>query len=94
KLEHKFSEFYIGGKKLYCGYDSDAINPRTKQKGYWKTASKGARLSPEQIKEVADGKSITYEFDAPSYSIRNITPEKDGGKSGATRWLRFTPCIF
>lgn len=90
KLEHTFSEFYIGGKKLYAGYDSDAINPKTKEKGYWKTASKGARLSPEQIKSVASGLDIVYEFDAPSYSVRDILSEKDGGKPGATKWLRFT----
>lgn len=82
KKEHEFSELYIAGKKLYAGKDATT--------GKWKTASKGVRLSHEQIIEVAKGNDVEYEFDAPSYSIRRIKSFQDGGKEGATNWLRFT----
>jgi hypothetical protein len=79
KLEAEFSEFHIGGKKLYAG--------KIKGSDKWKTASKGARLTPEQIVQVAGGAEVEYFFDAPSYSIRGIKPNNE---TGATKWLRFT----
>ncbi len=51
----------IAGKKLYAFHTKD---------GKWKTASKGVRLSPEQIMEVAKGKEITYEPENPSFSLK------------------------
>jgi hypothetical protein len=85
KVENIFSEFHVGGKKLYAGhyYDSKGISK-------WKTASKGARLTADEIVRVAAGEEINFSFDAPSYSVKSILPESDGGKKGATKWLRFT----
>ena len=60
KLEKSNQRFWIGGKKLYASLGKD---------GKWKTASKGVRLTPEQIVEVAEGKPQTYEFEAPSFSV-------------------------
>lgn len=70
KLEHEFDSLYIGGKKLYCGRD--------KNTGKWKTASKGVKLSHEEIIRVAEGFPVRYEFEAPSYSIKG------------SKWHRFT----
>lgn len=77
KLEAEFTELHIGGKKLYCGLNKD---------GKWKTASKGAKLSAQEIIRVANGETVQYEFEAPTYSIRNISPDE----TGKTRWARFT----
>jgi hypothetical protein len=58
----------IAGKKLYAFH---------KTSGGWKTASKGVRLTPEEILDVARGGIVTYEPDVPTFSV----------KSG----IRFTP---
>lgn len=63
-LEYEAADAWIAGKKLY------ALKP-SKSKGKWKTASKGVRLTSSQIKRVAEGKTITYTFDAPQFSFRD-----------------------
>lgn len=83
KIEHIFSKLYIGGKKLYAGK-----HPPDSKGDEWKTASKGVRLTPDQIIEVAKGedKGVTYAFDAPSFSLRkNIDRE-----TKLPLWHRFT----
>ena len=50
----------IAGKKLYAGRDSER---------HWKMASKGVRLSPEQIFSLARGETAVWESDAPSFSV-------------------------
>ena len=60
KLEKSDQEFWCGGKKLYASLGKD---------GKWKIASKGVRLSPQQIVAVAEGEPQTYEFEAPSFSV-------------------------
>lgn len=52
----------VAGKKLYAF--------RTKS-GEWKTASKGVRLTAEQIVKVAKGETVTYTPIAPSFSVAN-----------------------
>jgi hypothetical protein len=79
KIENEFDELHIGGKKLYAGHD--------KNTGKWKTASKGVKLTAQQIIEVSSGKTVEYEFESPSYSIRNI---KANVETGSTAWVRFT----
>lgn len=82
KLEKEFDGFWIGGKKLYAGRARNwqeletqiaaATDPKTcakLRKQLWKTASKGVRLSPEQIVRVALGESQKFKFDAPNYSL-------------------------
>jgi hypothetical protein len=78
KVEHEFDELHIGGKKLYAGRD--------KNSGLWKVASKGVRLSAQEVIEVANGKDISYQFQAPTYTIRS-TKQSEDGKS---EWYRFT----
>jgi hypothetical protein len=52
----------IAGKKLYAA--------RTVPTGKWKTASKGVRLTSEQIMKVARGGKVRYEPDAPTFSVK------------------------
>ena len=51
----------IGGKKLYAFHTCD---------GKWKTASKGVRLSADQILNVAAGGSVLHTPESPSYSLK------------------------
>lgn len=51
----------VAGKKLY------AFKTKT---GEWKTASKGVRLTPEQIIEVAKGNTVTHNPENPSFSVK------------------------
>ncbi|MGC9293610.1 MAG: DNA polymerase, partial [Acidobacteriaceae bacterium] len=60
KLEAIGDEIYIAGRKMYA-----LFNKGKKVK----MASKGVRLSAAQIKAVAEGATIEYQRDAPSYSI-------------------------
>jgi hypothetical protein len=59
-IDGEFSEAHIGGKKLYAFKKLD---------GGWKTATKGARLEPDDIIKVANGEIATYTPLAPSMSI-------------------------
>lgn len=70
KLEQVFDSLHIAGKKLYAGRD--------KETGKWKTASKGVKLTAEEIIAVAAGQKVEYQFEAPSFSFK--------GKV----WARFT----
>lgn len=67
-----FSELHIGGKKLYAGLtceDSDGNN--IEGLDIWKTASKGARLEPLDIKKiVAENSVIVWQKAAPSFSLK------------------------
>lgn len=64
-LEAQCDYAAIGGKKLYAFRKTD---------GTFKTASKGVRISAKEIIEIAKGKAITYEPEAPTFSIkRKIT---------------------
>lgn len=62
KKEGDFSEAWIGGKKMYAiKFDG---------KGY-KTASKGANLSVNEIKRVALGETVRHENAAPTFSVKS-----------------------
>jgi hypothetical protein len=61
KLEGEFTRAAIAGRKLYA---------LTNAQGEKKTASKGARLSVDEIEAVAKGKTVNYKKDSPSYSLR------------------------
>lgn len=60
KLEGVIDKAYIGGKKMYA--------VRVKAEG-WKTASKGVKLSPRELKKVAGGHTVKWRNDAPSFSV-------------------------
>ena len=72
KDEGEFIYAAIAGRKLYAFKDMN---------GDYKIASKGARLTADEITEIAAGGSAYYRFDAPSFSYnkspsfidRNIT---------------------
>ena len=61
-IEGEFTGGGIGGKKLY------AFKYKDKEK--YKYASKGARLTPEQILQVCAGDNILYKSDAPTFSLK------------------------
>ncbi len=63
KLEAEVEELHIAGKKLYAAKIKNA-----KPGKEWKTASKGAKLSHNQLIELSQGESVTYEFQAPNLS--------------------------
>lgn len=84
-LEVEGDLLYIAGKKLYalrllkkyCAGKKDA-----KAKGYWwdekekrawKIASKGARLTPNDMKDLCEGKIVLWENPAPSFSLKSKT---------------------
>ena len=66
KLEMDGVEFAIAGKKTYALLDTE---------GEWKIASKGAKLTPEELVRVAQGETVRYSPPVPTYSIRNPQPE-------------------
>lgn len=51
----------IAGKKLYAARTTS---------GKWKIASKGVRLTPDQIVNIAKGKTVKYLPDAPTFSLK------------------------
>lgn len=61
-VEAECVEGAIAGKKLYAFKTGD---------GEFKTASKGARLTPEEIYRVAAGEEIRYIPIAPTFSLKN-----------------------
>ena len=60
KDEGRADTIAIAGKKLYAAFLAGECI---------KTASKGLRLSPEQIYEVASGGSVEWRNDAPSFAL-------------------------
>jgi DNA polymerase elongation subunit (family B) len=61
KLEAQGERLAIAGKKLYAGFDADGECV--------KMASKGARISPEEIVRVAQGETVTFRKDAPTFKL-------------------------
>lgn len=65
KHEGSASDLAIAGKKLYA---AKLIDPKNKGEKY-KFASKGVRISPQQIFKVASGKEVRYYQDAPCFNL-------------------------
>lgn len=60
KLEKYGDKMAIAGRKLYALFNgSECV----------KMASKGVRLTPQQIESVASGNKVTWRKDAPTYSL-------------------------
>lgn len=85
KLEMECNYYAIAGKKLYAMRDvkldwtkADAekkgIYYGENPTGWFKTACKGVDLSPEQIIRVAQGETIEYLPEVPTYSISRDQP--------------------
>jgi len=62
-IEGIYNEGHFAGKKLYGVKNQKEI----------KIASKGSRLDFEEIKEIAQGKELEYNFDAPTFSWKKET---------------------
>lgn len=75
KLEMECDEFAVGGKKVYAYHKTPEWlaqeGPDAKE---WKTASKGTKLTAAQIVEVAQGKTVTFSPEVPTYSIHRPQP--------------------
>ena len=56
----------VAGKKLYAFH----MEKPDKNGNQWKTASKGVRLTPEEIERVACGEVVEYTPEAPTFSIK------------------------
>ena len=78
----------IAGKKLYAAFLDKQGTCRCKEKRceIHKVASKGVRLSADEIERVAHGEEIIYRSDAPTWSL---TPRK-GHSEFLTRRVRKT----
>ena len=63
-IEGEYTSYAIAGKKLYAFFGPHGVAP--------KMASKGAKLTAKQIKQIAKGKEITYKKDAPTYGVSGI----------------------
>lgn len=72
EIEGYYSGGGIGGKKLYAFLYSNDKRNKKKLQGSYKTASKGVKLTPEEILEVAKGKEVTYKSIVPTYSVYNV----------------------
>lgn len=81
KLELQCNRYAIAGKKLYAFEAEDAtyrdgygLHDRKPKTGPWKIASKGARLTPHEIIRIADGETIQYLPESPTYSLMRPEP--------------------
>lgn len=71
-IEGDFDHYRISDKKVYAfhfaerpmGYNRNAIKKKN-----WKMACKGGDLTPNEIKQLCQGKIVTYHRTAPTYSI-------------------------
>jgi hypothetical protein len=80
KLEMTCDEYAIAGKKLYAMH---GVKHKTGKVG-WKTATKGAKLEPEDIIKVALGEQVLYEPEVPTYSIHTAEPRFVGRQIKST----------
>lgn len=82
KCEGHFDEYAIAGRKLYAFHHIDGETDE--DGGAWKVRSKGVHLTAEQVCVVASGRVVSYQFDAPSFSVsrkpsfirRNVSKQK------------------
>jgi DNA polymerase type B, organellar and viral len=84
KVEMECDEAAIAGKKLYAFRSTGAVGKI--ERGDYKTASKGVRLSAPEIIRVARGEAVTYTPDVPTYSLHKA-PEF------TSRTIRMTPKV-
>lgn len=68
----------VAGKKLYAFKRTPGTFDEKKDKE-WKTASKGVKLEPKEIVDIASGKTVVYEPETPTFSVKRgviFTPRK------------------
>lgn len=80
-IEHEYNRIVICGKKLYACHKTDesfrlekskAKYPETVKR--WKLASKGARLTADEIIKIAAGQLIEYKNIVPTFSTAKSKP--------------------
>lgn len=72
EVEGEYTRGGVAGKKLYAFRYCDGTGPKSKKTGrrkHWKVASKGVKLAPRQIMRVAQGGTVTYRPEVPTYSV-------------------------
>lgn len=84
-LDDEFSDGAIAGRKLYA-FKSDLS-------GYHKIASKGVRLSAEQIYKIAQGATVTYEPMAPVFSVHKGPHFLSRRVKMTEKYLQEKPCV-
>ncbi len=62
----------IGGKKLYAFHRAKGTYNEEKE-NEWKTASKGVRLTPNQIMDIARGETVIDIPEVPTFSVKRPT---------------------
>lgn len=62
KVESRPKTLYIAGKKIYAVRDNEG----------WKVATKGFRASPRKIRQLCQGKGITWKSPAPTFSVGSV----------------------
>jgi hypothetical protein len=60
KLEAEGDTMYIAGKKLYAFRKNDLT---------WKLATKGVRLTPDELFKICNGETVKYRNEAPTFSL-------------------------
>ena len=71
EVEGEFTRGAIAGKKLYAFRYTPATAPKKSgKKIWWKTASKGVKLTASQIMKVAKGGTVNYTPEVPTYSVK------------------------
>lgn len=70
KVEAECSYGAYAGKKMYASKTSDAWQRSHPNDKVWKIASKGVRLTHDEIIGIARGEDFVYEPDAPQYSVK------------------------
>lgn len=66
KDEGDFDYYAIAGKKMYAFREKKPNEDGTRK---WKSASKGVRLTPEELVTIANGGTVTYEPMVPTFSV-------------------------
>lgn len=96
KLECQFhpDSVWIAGKKLYAGKLAKAYWKKDKDGNYlpeekqFKYASKGVKLSPQEIIRVAEGETVKSTLIAPTFSIFTTRAVKGSKQDFITRTVR------
>ncbi len=70
-IEHKYNRVIVCGKKLYAFRKKGKLKENEKR---WKVASKGARLTSDDLIKIADGKMVTFRSEAPTFSVAKSKP--------------------
>ena len=71
EVEHEYDRAVVCGKKLYAMHIAGKAE---NNKNNWKLASKGARLTFQDLIKIATGESVLYKNIVPTFSMSKATP--------------------